>query len=212
MRGTMSCGVCAKEFKARDRETMFCSVDCYRKRKRKSAEELFWAKVDKNGPVPSHQPELGKCWLWLAAKDVDGYGSFGDGRAHRFSFSLAAGRAPKMLVCHKCDNPPCVNPDHLFEGTPKDNTLDMVRKGRYHSPMATKTHCPKGHEYAGRNLIVERYRLITGKTATRRHCRACHLPRNEMCRKMRIARKTGKYTDAELLELRAKLKEQVERP
>lgn len=67
--------------------------------------------------------------------------------AHRASYSLFNGKIPKgMLVCHKCDNPPCVEPTHLFLGTFKDNAVDCARKGRYAAQM--RTHCPKGHEYA----------------------------------------------------------------
>lgn len=89
-------------------------------------EERFWLKVDKSG----------ECWLWIAGKKGrDGYGScwFGGkpSRAHRVSWELTNGPVPDgMVVCHRCDNPPCVNPDHLFLGTLKDNAQDRNRKGR----------------------------------------------------------------------------------
>jgi hypothetical protein len=76
------------------------------------------------------------CWFWNASTNGSGYGHFSDGgrsiRAHIFSYNLYKGPVPiGMLVCHKCDTPACVNPEHLFLGTHKDNTQDMIAKGRH---------------------------------------------------------------------------------
>jgi len=76
-----------------------------------------------------------ECWPWQAGRDKDGYGAFYLGtnnvRAHSASWRLYRGDIPDgMWVLHKCDNPPCVNPDHLFIGTPLDNVTDMIIKGR----------------------------------------------------------------------------------
>lgn len=75
------------------------------------------------------------CWLWIAHCDKDGYGilpgNHASIRAHRFSFIHHHGPIDDgMVICHKCDNPGCVNPDHLFAGTTKDNCHDMLSKGR----------------------------------------------------------------------------------
>lgn len=71
------------------------------------------------------------CIIYIGPKDKCGYGKFNHTVAHRAAWELANGPIPKgMYVCHRCDNPPCVNTDHLFLGTQQDNMSDMVSKGR----------------------------------------------------------------------------------
>lgn len=87
------------------------------------------------------EPNSG-CWLWTAAATKQGYGVFNmDGSgigAHRASWIMENGDIPDGLcVCHKCDVPSCVNPEHLFLGTYKENTQDMIRKGRRVEPDPT---------------------------------------------------------------------------
>ena len=101
---------------------------------------LFWQKVNKDCPAPAHLPWLGKCWNWTGQTKTprgkqDCYGRIRMAgkmyHAHRISYALAHGEAPSHLcVLHKCDNPLCVNPDHLWVGTRADNNADMVSKGR----------------------------------------------------------------------------------
>lgn len=91
----------------------------------------FWAKVARAGPD--------ECWLWTAGKSDSGYGVFGVGKAtdkaSRISWRLERGPIPEgMHVLHRCDNPPCVNPAHLFLGTNDDNVRDMLEKGRNSKP------------------------------------------------------------------------------
>ena len=80
--------------------------------------------------------EITGCWEWKRATNNIGYGMFRIKQglmrtAHRVSYELFKGPIPKgMVVCHKCDNPKCVNPDHLWVGTMKDNIRDMDNKGR----------------------------------------------------------------------------------
>lgn len=93
----------------------------------------FWQKVKK---TPS-------CWLWTGSKAL--YGLFRVTPhhrvgAHRYAYKLAFGEVPNgMLVCHKCDVPICVNPDHLFLGTPRDNADDMIQKGRANPPYGDRS-------------------------------------------------------------------------
>ncbi len=95
-----------------------------------SRSERFWAKVAKSDG----------CWEWTGMRRPYGYGVIRTGArgnthedlAHRLSWELHFGPIPDgLFVCHHCDNPPCVRPDHLFLGTPRDNTVDRDRKGRH---------------------------------------------------------------------------------
>ena len=95
--------------------------------KMKTPEERFLKYVEKTDT----------CWIWIGCKSA-GYGAFRVNRknirAHRFSYELYKGKIPsKLLVCHSCDNPICVNPSHLWLGTNLDNQKDCIKKGRRNS-------------------------------------------------------------------------------
>lgn len=121
--------------------------------------ERFWLKVDKTGD----------CWLWTAAVDHYGYGRFRIGNRHviasRWSLSHELGRSltPTEWALHSCDNPPCVNPEHLYIGDADRNAQDRVERNR--DGMATKTHCPRNHAYTAENTYLYQ---------NKRHCRACN--------------------------------------
>jgi hypothetical protein len=105
----------------------------------KIAAARFWKKYDKLGPTPKHDVSLGPCWLWTGAKHgkEQAYGKAfcilvpGARLAHRIAFVLANGAIPEgMDVLHKCDNPPCGNPVHLYAGNDSDNILDSFLRNR----------------------------------------------------------------------------------
>jgi len=140
----------------------------------------FEAKVVRDDCMPDG------CHIWTATKTKGGWGygqikNFGKWViASRASYVIYKGEIPHgMQICHSCDYPPCVNPAHLFLGSISDNMNDSVVKGRH--VQSRKTHCPKGHEYAGNNLYeypMEKHRV----------CRICRREANKRLRaKKRLA-------------------------
>ncbi len=98
-----------------------------------TTEERFWSRVNKDGPTMPNMDT--PCWVWTAHVVDDGYGTLQVNgkilRCHVYSFKLSFGDfEPGLCVLHRCDNPPCVSPGHLFLGTHTDNSRDKVNKGR----------------------------------------------------------------------------------
>ncbi len=120
-------------------------------------EKRFWSKVDQSNQG---------CWLWQGTLLTQGYGCFKIAgkmyKAHRVAYTLAKGTIPPgMFVCHHCDTPRCVRPDHLFLGTIKDNVHDAIKKGRWATGerSGARQHperVPRG-DTSGPHLHPERY-------------------------------------------------------
>jgi len=135
---------------------------------RPTSEELFWAKVDKNGPIPDYAPHLGPCWIWTRGLS-NGYGSWAygpkadpiRGGAHRYSYEISVGPIPEGLdLDHLCRIPACVNPTHLEPVTSAENT----RRGTRHN---LHPYCRYGHPYDEANTYIV---PSTGA----RQCRECN--------------------------------------
>lgn len=135
-----TCSTCGQSFPRKPslvRSHMYCNQACRNAAPTPATpvENRFWVKVDKVGPIPLHRPHLRSCWLWIGGREHYGHGRLTIRgivwKAHRLSWVLHFGPIPDgLFVLHQCDNPPCVNPEHLFLGTQPDNVHDMQAKGR----------------------------------------------------------------------------------
>lgn len=123
------------------------------------------------------------CWLWPGARNHGGYGVMRyrgkTRRVHRVSAHLFLGfdLDGSVKVLHRCDNPSCFNPSHLFDGTQKDNIADARAKGRLWNQ--SMTHCIHGHRLSGANLYIRK--------RGSRCCRACNRDRQARYIKLKEA-------------------------
>lgn len=113
--------------------------------------------------------EITGCWNWQHFKTPQGYGKYkrvkGETIAHRASYILHKGIIDQECVCHTCDNPSCVNPEHLFLGSKLDNNRDRANKKRNNHRNDGKTHCKRGHEFNEQNTGIRK--------SNTRYCKQC---------------------------------------
>jgi hypothetical protein len=146
--------------------------------------ERFWAKVNKDGPVPEYAPHLGPCWLWTAGLYPDGYGHFwneqGFSLAHRWLYEQERGPIPDGLESdHLCRVRSCVRLSHIELVISRANIL---RGESFAAHNATATHCPTGHPYD----LLNTYRYPDGSRA----CRICRAA-SRRARTLRVAAARG---------------------
>lgn len=132
-------------------------------------EERLWSRVDKDGPII--YTELGACWIWTGGKSRDShqYGRIDyQGKirhTHQVSWILTNGPIPQgMHVLHKCDNPPCVNPSHLYLGDDADNHRDAIARGRIGAVLHPESYRGTGNSKA--RLDDDKVREIRSRYAT----------------------------------------------
>ena len=127
-----------------------------------SETERFWAKVNKDGPIPTDRPELGQCWVWAEGRSKAGYGKFyvnpqvGQVYAHRYAYEAEYGPIPQGLQCdHLCRNRACARPTHLEAVTQAVNKARGISGALSRERALAQTHCVNGHERNARNTKTD---------------------------------------------------------
>lgn len=129
----------------------------------------FYSKVAKTD-------DLNQCWEWMGYKCKEGYGRIGwkskaSTLAHRAAYVIATGDNTSLLICHRCDNPSCCNPHHLFTGTDKDNSNDRDAKGRLKIRFGSDNHARSNPELMARGEANGNTRFTADEI---RHIRKLH--------------------------------------
>lgn len=128
----------------------------------KVAKDPFLGCWNWTGPYHKNRPYPGNRYGYISIRR--GTGKWNCIGTHRAMWIALHGEIPKTTyICHRCDNPLCVNPEHLFSGAAKDNTHDMLAKNRHNN--GKKTHCKRGHPLSGDNVYVAKGGV--------RHCKTC---------------------------------------
>src|SRR5688572_10549788 len=145
----------------------------------------FWKKVKKNK----------KCWTWRACKSITGYGEFCFKNkmiaAHRFSWIMFYKKtiAKGKFILHRCDNPPCVRPSHLFLGTAKDNALDTAKKGRNGMHTHPEKIC-RGEKHGMAILSSKDVRYIRSQRLGPKHSKKQKMTLKELAKRFGVSYNT----------------------
>jgi hypothetical protein len=145
------------------------SVEIIRANPHLPPDQRFWKFANKGNPD--------ECWNWSGQRDKDGYGCFRFStakpmRAHRYSFELHGGQPQDgLFVCHKCDNPSCVNPNHLYLGSQSDNMKDRHRAGK--TPFRISIETVKAIKASAETgaVLAKRYNISESQVHNIRHGR-----------------------------------------
>lgn len=176
------CDYCGATYTAHHYGSRFCSKSCSGKFHAAARARSGMAMAGARAAGIAQNPDTfdqfvtklpSGCWEWAGYRDMYGYGRYRRKQAHRVAYErVNGGITPGLFVCHSCDNPPCVNPAHLWLGSQRDNMRDAISKGRIPGTVADATHCRHGHE-----RTVNSYRE---KGSSEIRCRACN--REKMAR------------------------------